>query len=97
MFPIFYLLTCDTNLHQNTLSSFTSREGQLNLTAFIDPSMQTIDWGLAVCTIRRLFHATHCFKRVTPGCKADYNCLKITNALGPGQSPGRGSGGTTSP
>ena len=28
-----------------------------------------------------------------PGCKAVYNCLKIMNASGPGQSPGRGSGG----
>ena len=28
-----------------------------------------------------------------PGCKARYNCLKIMNASGPGQSPGKGSGG----
>ena len=32
-----------------------------------------------------------------PGCKADYNCLKIMNASGPGQSPGRGSGGQRPP
>ena len=32
-----------------------------------------------------------------PGCKADYICLKIMNASGPGQSPGRGLGGQRSP
>ena len=35
--------------------------------------------------------------RDRPGCKADYNCLKIMNASGPGQSPGRGSGGQCPP
>ena len=32
-----------------------------------------------------------------PGCKAGYNCLKIMNASGPGQSPGRRSGGLHPP
>ena len=32
-----------------------------------------------------------------PGYKSDYNCLKIMNASGPGQSRGRGSGGEHPP
>ena len=38
-----------------------------------------------------------CFTSCRPGCKADYNCLKIMNASGPGQSRGRGSGGQRPP
>ena len=31
------------------------------------------------------------------GCKAEYKFVKIMNASGPGQSPGRGSGGRYPP
>ena len=96
-FPIFYTQTYYVmNLHRDILFSFTSRECWLSLVCRLKTRgfAWLINKALAVGTIRRLFHARHCFKLVLTDLETYYleknlcQCFLIACAMhyvaGPG-------------